>query len=90
MNLFLFVMDSMSVESLFYICMLWSNIDFLQICKLNKGVLRKRLLRVSYVWYELDMAVLIFNMLEAVLFSFWKHILKRDIRLLEKYLYIFI
>ena len=44
-------MDFISGERLFHILMPWSNIDFLENCGLNKGVLIERLLQVSYVWY---------------------------------------
>ena len=52
LNLLLLVMDLTSGERLFRILMPWSNIDFIENCSLNRGVLIERLLRVSYVWYE--------------------------------------
>ena len=50
LNLLLLAMDFFSGERLFLILMPWSNIDFLEICSLNRGVLIERLLRVSHVW----------------------------------------
>ena len=42
-------MDFTSGEMLFHVFLPWSNIDFLENCGLNRGVLIERLLRVSYV-----------------------------------------
>ena len=58
LKLLLLVMDFISGEWLFHILVPWSNIDFLEICSLNRGVLIERLLQVSYVWYEQDMNLL--------------------------------
>ena len=52
LNLLSLVMDFPSGERLFHILMPWSNIDFLENCCLNSGVLIERLLRVLYVWQE--------------------------------------
>ena len=43
----------------------WSNIEFIEICSLNRGVLIERLLRVSYVWYKLDMNLFCWNCLSS-------------------------
>ena len=48
-NLLLLVMDFISGERLFHILMPWPNIEFIEICSLNKGVLIERLLWVSCV-----------------------------------------
>ena len=44
------VINFISVDRLIHILMPWSNIDFLQICSLNRGILINELLRVSYMW----------------------------------------
>ena len=61
-------MDFILGERLFHILVPWSNIEFLEICSLNGGVLVERLLRVSYVC--IDMNLLCWNTLGIVLFRF--------------------
>ena len=50
LKMLLLVMDFTSGERLFHILMPWSNIDLIENCSLNRGVLIEGLLRVSYVW----------------------------------------
>ena len=52
LKLLLLVMDFISGERSFHILIPWSNIKFLEICGLDRGVLIEGLLRASHVWEE--------------------------------------